>query len=145
MMDRSAQALVVAVAAVDPAGSYCLLPRDGVTHCNEAARFLCAALGVPLLNGLANQQRDWLAASTEWQTVDRETARQRINSGFPTLIVYKNPSPNPDAHGHIALGVPPPLTDPAGLYCAAAGLRNTNSAPVSSQFGSLPVEYFTHQ
>jgi hypothetical protein len=141
-MDRSPHALVVAVAAVDPEHSYSLQVRDGVTECNEAARFLCAALGVPLVRAKANEQRDWLAASLEWQRVDRETARQRIAAGFPTLVVYQNPDRS--KHGHIALGVPAPLTDPAGLYVAAAGVFNTNSSPEQRQFGDLPREYFTH-
>jgi hypothetical protein len=40
--------------------------------------------------------------------------------------------------------VPAPLSDPAGLYVAAAGIRNTNSSPVEYQFGNLPIEFFTH-
>lgn len=140
---RTAQALVVAVAAVDPEHSYALRPRDGVTLCNEAARFLCAALGVPLPRDTANNQRDWLAASTEWKPVDVETARQRAESGFPTLAVWKNPT---GGHGHIALLVPAPLKDPGGVYVAAAGLRNTNSGTFNSQFGiSIYPEFFTHE
>lgn len=143
MIDRNAQALVVAVAAVDPAGSFCLQPANGVTHCNEAARFMCAALGVPLVNDLANKQRDWLAASTEWMPVDAETARGRAESGFPTLAVWKNPT---GGHGHIALLVPAPLTNPGHIYVAAAGASNTNSAPIERQFGlSLTPEFFTHE
>lgn len=143
-MERSAQALVEAVAAVDPAHSFCLLPANGLTHCNEAARFMCAALGVPLVNDLANAQRDWLAASTEWKVVDVETARQRAESGFPTLAVWKNPT-GPGAHGHIAVVVPAPLSDPGGMYVAAAGLRNTNCGTLTSQFGlSIYPEFFTH-
>ena len=139
---RSAHDLVVAVAAIDPAGSAALQPRDGLTFCNCAARFMCAALGVPLVNDLANKQRDWLAASTEWQVVDAETARQRAESGFPTLAVWKNPTAG---HGHIALLVPAPLTNPGHIYVAAAGASNTNSAPIERQFGlSLTPEFFSH-
>lgn len=139
-MGRSIQALVVAIAAIDPQHSFSLMVRDGITLCNEAARFICAALGVPLLRATANEQRDWLAASTEWQPVDRETARQRIASGFPVLVVYFNPT----GHGHIAVGAPAPLVDPSGFYVAAAGLRNTNCGTLESQFGHLLVEFFTH-
>jgi len=139
---RSAQALVEAVAAIDPAHSFSLQPRDGVTLCNEAARFMCAVLQVPLVRDIANNQRDWLASSLEWKTVDVETARQRAESGFPTLAVWKNPT---GGHGHIAVVVPAPLKDPGGVYVAAAGLRNTNCDTLNSQFGlSIYPEFFTH-
>lgn len=138
---RSAQAIVEAVAAIDPEHTFCLQPSGGYTHCNAAARFICAVLGVPMLNGLANQQRDWLAQSTEWKPVDVETARLRVISGFPTLAVWKNSS---GGHGHIAVLVPAPLKDPGGVYVAAAGSSNTNCGTLNSQFGlSLYPEFFT--
>lgn len=149
---RSAQELVESVLAVDPEHSFSLQPREGVTLCNEAARFIMAVLDVYLPRMVANEQHDWLASDEGrahgWMRVDSETARQRAELGYPTLAVWKNPtsSPGNPAHGHIAVVIPAPTTNPGHLYVAAAGLNNTNSSPIEKQFGlSIQPDFFTTQ
>lgn len=146
-MTRSPEALIEAVLAIDLEHSFSLQARDGVTLCNEAARFICAVLGVYLPRMVANEQHDWLLSDAGkfagWMPVDAETARQRAELGYVTLPVWKNP--NPLAHGHIGVLVPAPKSNPGKLYVAAAGVRNTNGAPLESQFGNLTPDYFTCQ
>lgn len=140
-----------AVLAIDPEHSFSLQPRDGVTLCNEAVRFMLAVLGGHIPRAVANEQADWLdsaeARAHGWMRCDSSTlapaevAKQRAELGYPTVAVYRNPS----GHGHIALCIPAPDVDEGHLYVAAAGEVCTNSARIEKQFGNLPVAFFTCQ
>lgn len=133
------------------ASLYCFLIRDGVTLCNNWAIIRLAGLGLFLPNLKASQIRDWLAspvgggamvAGLWWFPVDELTAKQRVESFKPVIIVWKNP--DPEAHGHIAIGEPAP--ERKELCCSAAGLRNQDCAPWRDTFGhdkDGQVEFFT--
>lgn len=130
---------------------FCFLIRDGITLCNDWAIIRMASLGLALPNWKANAIRDWLASAVggganlpgrRWFPVDELTAKQRVESFKPVVIVWKNP--DPEAHGHIAVGEPAP--ERKELCCSAAGLRNQDCAPWRDTFGhdkDGQVEFFT--
>lgn len=136
---------------VSVASLFCFLIRDGITLCNNWAIIRIAGLGLFLPNLKANQIRDWLAnpigggamvAGLWWFPVDELTAKQRVESFKPVVIVWKNP--DPEAHGHIAVGEPAP--ERKELCCSAAGLRNQDCAPWRDTFGhdkDGQVEFFS--
>jgi hypothetical protein len=146
---------------VDTAPRY--QPSNGETFCATFATDVALALGVVLptvwgANGgvgtpigapsgggfcrlMANDLADWLASrdglAFGWVGTNESDAMACAIQGHPTLAVWKNPN---GGHGHIAWLLPVAAAEPmiaqAGEHCGYMSL--------SSGFGQLPVEYFTH-
>ena len=145
-MERTPDNLEAAVLAIDPQESFSLQARDGVTLCNEAVRFMLAALGVKYPRAVANQHADWLqsaeAKADGWEELDPEPARVRAELGFPVVAVWKNDS---GGHGHEMLLTIAPDTGEGHIFVAGAGLRNFNCARIEESFGlSLHPRFYAH-
>lgn len=146
-LPRSRDALIAAVAAVDP------LKPDYVKHdvtgdgkaetfCNKFVADVTALLDCPVPQLLANDQIHWLeglGASGGWRQVFPTSAFALANKGAPVVATYLNPG----GHGHIAIVVPTPENE-VGIYVAQAGSTNFACGPVGDGFGRLPVRYFAH-
>lgn len=125
-----------------------------LTLCSDAINALTLPLGcpvpidLPLKPGetLANAQHDWLLGpagkAQGWFIVDPETARQRAETGFPTVATWKNAT---GGHGHIMLVRPAPPTKLGHMYVAGAGTRTSSCLRIEDSFGlSLHPDFVTH-
>lgn len=118
-----------------------------LTLCNAYVAVFTAALGCPIPPMKANQQLTWLSSNegkmAGWsECTDRATAVLRAGLGYPTVAAaFDQP------HGHIAMMMPPPATDPRGAYVSAAGATNFVYAKLEKSFGALSAKcrFFTHQ
>ena len=116
----------------------------GLSWCNrwvaDVTAEILGADAVPFR--LANEQLAWLsgldAAAHGWELVTPLEAVVATSLGEVVVVGWRNP----DGHGHVAIGVPAPGDV---LHIAQAGLRNFASKPVSSGFGSHPVEIYRHR
>lgn len=68
-----------------------------------------------------------------WQQVPSEVARSRAAGGYPTVIVWSNPS----GPGHIAMLLPDGTI-------AQAGASNLWRSSITAGFGYRPLKFFTH-
>lgn len=143
---RAPELLLALVSDMAVTANFAFTPRDGVTFCNCYVAVLTAALRCPIPPMLANLQYAWLKSDegrmAGWMPVDSETARARVELGYPTVAVWKNP--HHDRPGHIALLVPAPK-GVVSIHITQAGASNFIRAPIGRGFGSLLVEFFTHQ
>lgn len=157
-MTRSPEALLQLVEGIDVANNFAFLPHrrataaadDGwevtpmLTLCNVYVAVCTAALGCPIPAKLANKQHAWLSSTqgrlAGWLLVDSETARKRVQGGFPTVAAEVRPG-----HGHIALVVPTEAGHPMGLFVSAAGVQNFVRCPLHRSFGAAAKpDFFTH-
>lgn len=124
-----------------------------LTVCNDWAAVRLASLGVPVPAGmLAAQIWSWLGdargGGAAWLKVDELTAKQRVETYQPVIIIWPNLAGD---HGHIAVGEPAPDVLPHGtthgdLFCSAAGAVNVDCLPWRRSFGSdkdAQVEFWT--
>lgn len=161
-MNRSPDALLAVISGLALESNFAFQPHtrviDGkpvgpLTLCSDAINALTLALGCPvpitlkLAPGetLANAQHDYLlgpdGSAAGWSVVDLETARQRAETGFPTVATWKNPS---GGHGHIMLCRPAPLTNAGHLYVAGAGSRTSGCLRIEESFGlSIHPDFVT--
>lgn len=126
-----------------------------VTLCSDAINALTVALGCPVpINlvlkpgeTLANAQHDWLLGDfghdEGWSVVDFETARQRAETGFPTVATWKNTT---GGHGHVMLLRPAPPDHPGHIYLAGAGSKTGSCIRIEDSFGlSIHPDFVTHE
>ncbi len=90
----------------------------------------------------ANGVFDWLAgkgfADLGWMVVSDKTAISRASFGFPTVVVWKNPT----GIGHVAMVMPSGGT----VRISQAGGSNLYDADLSAGFGHIqPLKYLTHE
>jgi hypothetical protein len=139
-----------------------LIPGD--THCSAFAAAVSLRLHVYLLRQpehrslyLASAQGRWLASERGqeegWVNVDAAEAQRRANLGEFVVVNYA--TPNPRAHGHIAVIRPSEKT--AGQFAqegpevTEAGGHNHNDWIAAKSFGSHPgawpdgVRYYAHK
>lgn len=106
-------------------------PLNGVTHCNQAAKAACDALGVPLPAMLANDLQVWLDSATGrqagWVECSAQRAGEQAEAGVPTLSTLHE-----TGHGHVCVVVP--ALDSPGLHIWQAGARNFTNAPIRAAF-----------
>lgn len=162
-MTRSPAALIAAIDGLELEYNFAFQPHTRLiagnavgplTLCSDAINALTNALGCPIpislpLRGgetLANAQHDWLLGpagqAARWLLVDLHTARQRAETGFPTVATWKNPS---GGHGHIMLLRPAPPSHPGHIYVAGAGSRVGGCIRIEDSFGlSLHPDFVTH-
>jgi hypothetical protein len=157
-MERSPDAVLALISGLDVVNNFAFAPHrraeaNGlgtwdatpiVTLCNCYVTCCTAALGCAIAPMLANRQHDWLLSPegqlAGWMHVDSETARQRAQSGYPTVASLANPG----GHGHIALVVPADPVGPPGLYVSSAGGQNYVRCLLARSFGDSTPDYFTH-
>jgi hypothetical protein len=120
------------------------LPANGVTWCNIYAWDVSRALGCEIPHWwqgreqTANNLVDWLSSvgpDYGWAECNEDQALDNANNGLPTFVTYKNQG----GHGHIAVVLPG-----GSLTIAQAGLSNFVGKPLTSGFGNLPVQFFSH-
>lgn len=121
-----------------------------VTRCNAYVRCACAICGVQVPSRMTADElcayfAGPIATSDGWQVVDFETAKNRAESGYPTIALWH--SRPPDTHGHVAIMMPRP-TDrqlsleqfAAGWCSAAGGLDATHQlCTLAATFGTARV------
>ncbi len=120
-------------------------PRDGLTHCNQFAQAVTAALQCPIPVELANVQIAWLEGvggkSSGWEETTREHAIVHAQCGGPVLVTWANPT----GHGHIAVMRPAPKGhEHDAPFIAQAGRENFWIGRLQRGFSNLPVRYFAH-
>ena len=99
----------------------------------------------------ANATYNWLnnyGAAYGWKKVSAADAQKRANSGYPTVVIWKNPT---GASGHVAVVRPEGngygYSSSNGPVTAQAGAQNKNYLNVKSGFGASrmsSVVYWTH-
>ena len=158
-MMRSPDALMALVRGIDVVNNFAFLPhrrafanaKGGwdatpvLTACNLYVNVCTAALGRPIPPKKANEQVAWLKSErgmlAGWMPVDGETARQRAESGYPTVAATTNPA----GHGHIALVVPADASGAPGIYVSSAGATNHVRCVLHRSFGVAAMpEYWTN-
>ena len=151
---RSAEALVAVVAKLDPERAERYRPRDvtgdgkAETFCNVFLRDALLELGLEVPAALANDMVDWFdgekGKAAGWRRVTLHQAEVLARDGYPVAVGWKNSR----GHGHVALGVPPPLredgTPAPGLHCAQAGKSNWRCRPVLRGFGAVDFKVWGH-
>lgn len=119
---------------------------DQLTLCNCYLSVVTAALGCPVPPMKANDQISRFLDANEgkmngWTECNRLMAIERAKLGYPTVMGAIAPG-----HGHIALVMPSPVTDPTGLYVSAAGSSNFVNVPSIKSFAHLDpsARFWTH-
>lgn len=116
----------------------------GYTHCNQATKAACDALGVPLPAMLANDLADWLATlgkAAGWAGCDASHAGRNAEAGLPVLASLLEPG----RHGHLC--VVRGFDADGGLVVWSAGQYNFNAAPIRQVFTIEQLtrtRYFSH-
>lgn len=74
-----------------------------------------------------------------WMLCDRLMATSRASRGFPTVVLWRNPS----GIGHVAMVMPSP--DPRQVRIAQAGAQNLFDVDILKGFGNVgPLRFYTH-
>jgi hypothetical protein len=95
--------------------------------------------GVPMPVGKGSEMRandmvTWLdQGNGGWRQVPGDTAKARAAVGYPTVVIWANPS----GPGHVAMLLP-------DGSIAQAGATNLWRASITSGFGYRAVKFFTH-
>ena len=157
---RTPEALMAVVRALEVETNFAWRPHRRATanatggwdaspvysFCNLYVNACTVALGRPIPPRLANSQVAWLKSErgtlAGWLPIDGETARQRAESGFPTVAATVSPA----GHGHIALVVPRDPAGPTGIYVSSAGASNYLRCLLFKSFGvAAAPDYWTAQ
>lgn len=112
-----------------------------ITQCSAYVSVVCAARGVPMFLGTANEQHDWLQKNTVgWTPCDRGAAEVFAKSDMHTVVAaWKNTTPM--SSGHIAVCVPP-LEGEDTLFVSAAGKHCFVRTEIERSFGLNLVPSF---
>lgn len=119
-------------------------PRNGLTHCNQAAETALEALGTPVPWLLANDEQAWFlgqeAAQLGWMQCAADVAGKQAEAGCPAVVTLHEPG-----HGHIA--IVRGFDEHGNILCWQAGRTNHNSATLRQCFTAeqlTHVKFFTH-
>lgn len=90
----------------------------------------------------ANAVANWFAGTEDevagWREVNQEQAVDRASKGFPTVIIWRNPS----GIGHVGWVIP---SAAPGLRVAQAGAVNFFDGDYRKGFGNAsPLKFYTH-
>ncbi len=122
-------------------------PVGSVTYCNIFLWDVTRAMSCEIPHWVAGKELnanavcDWLTKHGQdygWLRCDNASAAtMRANSGFPTVAVWKNPSPSKS--GHVACIIPG-----VGVQIAQAGKKCYFGVQIDKGFGKLVPTFYTH-
>jgi hypothetical protein len=148
-LNRSAARLVLLVAEERVETNHRYVPHNGLTYCNSFAAAVCARMGCPIPNKLANDLHEWfsshLAQALGWESSTAEEAQRLADQGAQAVASWRNQGVDEHGaprHGHIAI-VMPSLGEP-GIWVAAAGANNATRTLLERQFGKRVPDFFVH-